>query len=267
MADPYMNPDVHPESNLRAMIQRLEERGRNGMFQRMIRKSVDPLPRDRPLKVMDLGCGTGVMVRVLADLLDAGSELHGADISAGLLAEAARLHSGPRVFWDHIGAGPLPYADGAFDAVTMHTLLSHVPDPVAVLREAVRVLRPDGRLIVFDADHAGTTYAQADFETTRRMDHLLTSAIATHADICRKMPRLLKQAGFELCDHQADVLAECGHGDFWLSSVHGFARLIPTLGVLSDAEASAWVGHMLRSHEEGTFFASGTYYTFHARRA
>lgn len=153
-----------------------------------------------------------------------------------------------------------------FDAVLMHTLLSHVPEPATVLAEAARVLRRSGRLIVFDADHAGTTYAQADYEATRRIDHLLSSAIATHPDICRQMPRYLKAAQFELQEYRADVIAECGRGDYWLSSVRGFARMFPTLGVLSPEEADRWVGHMLKSHEHGTFFAAGSFYTFHAAR-
>ena len=92
----------------------------------------------------------------------------------------------------------------------------------------------------------------------------LTSAIATHPDICRQLPRLLKAAGFRLQRHDSTLLSECGTGDFWLSSVRGFARLIPALGILPAAEGQAWVDHMLRSHADGTFFAAGAFYTFHA---
>ena len=147
----------------------------------------------------------------------------------------------------------------------MHTLLSHVPDPISVLSEARRVLKKNGRLIVFDADHAGTTYNQGDYEMTRRCDFLLSSAIATNPDICRQLPRLLKAAGYTLTNHDVDVISECGQGDYWLSSVQGFARLLPTLGALSKEDADAWVSYMLKSHDDGTFFASGTFYTFYAQ--
>jgi SAM-dependent methyltransferase len=265
MPDPYTNPDAHPDAALQAMITRLEERGRHSGFRGMIDKYVATLSRDQPLTVLDLGCGTGVVTRRLAEVLGPASVIHGADVSGGLLAEARRLSSGGKIVWDHIAPGRLPYADAMFDAVVMHTLLSHVRDPAAVLAEARRVLKPTGQLIVFDADHAGTTYAQSTYETTRRMDHLLTSAIATHADICRQLPRLLKAAGFQLTGHDATIISECGKGDYWLSSVRGFARLMPTLGILTQEEVDSWTQHMLRSHEDGTFFAAGAFYTFFAR--
>lgn len=265
MPDPYTNPDSQPESVIQAMVARLEERGRHGGFQRMIGRYANKLPRDRPLTVLDLGCGTGVVVRHLAEILHPSSTLHGADVSAQLLKEAQRLAPDDRFQWNHIADGRLPYAEASFDVIIMHTLLSHAPDPVSLLAEAKRVLRRDGQLIVFDADHAGTTYSQPDYETTRRVDYLLTSAIATHPDICRKLPRLLQMAGYELSAHDSDMISECGKGDYWLSSVKGFARLIPTLGVLSEQEAESWVKHMLESHDKGTFFAAGAFYTFYAR--
>jgi ubiquinone/menaquinone biosynthesis C-methylase UbiE len=264
--DPYRDPDSQADATLQAMITRLEERGRHAGFSRMIRAYVAALPTDRPLTVLDLGCGTGVVARQVAAAAHPSSAVHGADVSNRLLNEARRLDPTGRIRWDHIRPGALPYGEATFDAVLMHTLLGHVPDPAAILAEAARVLRRGGRLIVFDADHAGTTYGEADYETTRRIDHLLSSAIATHPDVCRQMPRYLKAAHFKLTDYRADVIAECGRGDYWLSSVRGFARMFPTLGVLSPEEADRWVGHMLKSHEDGTFFAAGSFYTFHAER-
>ena len=265
MPDPYTNPDGQEESAIQAMKTRLEERGKNDHFSRMIECYADTLPKDQPLCALDLGCGTGVVIRQLAKKLHPESTLHGADISQQLLGEAARLSAGSSIAWDYLDSGTLPYADKTFDVITMHTLLSHVPDPISVLSEARRVLKKNGRLIVFDADHAGTTYNQGDYEMTRRCDFLLSSAIATNPDICRQLPRLLKAAGYTLTNHDVDVISECGQGDYWLSSVQGFARLLPTLGALSKEDADAWVSHMLKSHDDGTFFASGTFYTFYAQ--
>lgn len=267
MPDPYTNPDSQPDSAIQAMITRLEERGQNSAFSRMIRTYVETLNNESPLKALDLGCGTGVVTRQLAIRLHPSSEIHGADVSASLLEEAQKLSSSNQIKWDHVEAGRLPYPDETFDAIMMHTLLSHVPSPIDLLIEAKRILKKDGQLIVFDADHAGTTYGHPDYETMRRINHLLSSAIAAQPDACRQMPRYLKQAGFKLNRHQADVISECGTGDYWLSSVRGFARLLPTLNILPPEEAKEWVEQMLNSHNNGTFFASGVFYTFYASPA
>ena len=265
--DPYTNPDQQSDTTLKAMITRLEERAKHSVFEGMIQDYIAEIPSDQPLVVLDFGCGTGVVIRALEPVLHPDCELHGADISTQLLQAARALSMGTRIHWDKVEPQGLPYSRDTFDVIIMHTLLSHVPDPEATLKEAARLLKPSGRLIVFDADHAGTTFGLKDFSKMRECDFRLTSAIASQPDICRQMPRHLKAAGFALRSHRSRVLSECGKGDFWLSSVRGFARLIPALGILSEAEEKEWVKQMLESHEAGTFFASGTFYTFHAERA
>jgi hypothetical protein len=68
-----------------------------------------------------------------------------------------------------------------------------------MLSQAHRILRPTGRLIVFDADHISTSYALPDARKGRDIDFKLVSAISTHPAICRQMPSHLKQASFEVC--------------------------------------------------------------------
>lgn len=265
-SDPYANPDRQADATVQAMITRLEERGQHPEFLRMIADYLGTLPQDRPLKALDLGCGTGVVTRRLRAHLHPGSTVHGADISERLLDTARSLSPTAAIAWDKLDSTSLPYGDASFDVVIMHTVLSHVPQPQTLLREASRVLAGRGRLIIFDADHASTTYGLPDYAAMRETDFKLATAIATHPDICRQLPRYLKAAGFKLENHRSAILSECGCGDYWLSSVRGLARMIPALGILSPSEAEAWVSHQMKSHEEGTFFAAGAFYTFHALR-
>ncbi len=262
--DPWANPDSQNELTQQAMITRLEDRGRHPIFLQFIRNYASTIAADSSLKLLEIGCGTGVVLRQIAETLHPASELHGADISEALLSEAKKRDLTRHVRWQQVPSGTLSNPDGYFDVVVMHTLLSHVPNPESILLEAKRVLKPGGRIIIFDADHASTTYSVPDYEQSRRINHLLSSAISTHPDICRQMPRLLKKVGFKIKSHRADVISECGTGDYWLSSVRGFQKMLPALQVLSAEEGDAWVSQMLQSHENGTFFASGNFYTFDA---
>ena len=91
-------------------------------------------------RILDLGCGTG---GVLAHLGEFGDAL-GLD-PAPEAAKYCKRRDVPMV----VGSGmELPFADASFDVVLALDVIEHVPDDVALLREAQRVLRPGGVLLV-----------------------------------------------------------------------------------------------------------------------
>lgn len=103
-------------------------------------------------RVLEVGFGTGNEVLDLAELVGAGGQVAGIDISSGMLAVAQRKleQKGPkaRVELKVADARQLPYPDGSFDTVYSSFTLELFPDedlPV-VLAEIRRVLRPGGRL-------------------------------------------------------------------------------------------------------------------------
>ncbi|MDY0816634.1 class I SAM-dependent methyltransferase [Kitasatospora purpeofusca] len=98
------------------------------------------LPQGRAT-VLDIACGTGIVTR---RLLRPGRTVLGVDRSPGMLVPAGRRIPGGAVCGD---ATRLPFASGSVDAVVMVWLLHLLPDPDAVLAEALRVLRPGGRLV------------------------------------------------------------------------------------------------------------------------
>ncbi|GAA3653631.1 class I SAM-dependent methyltransferase [Streptomyces chitinivorans] len=99
--------------------------------------------------VVDVACGTGIVTR---RLLRPGRTVLGVDRSPGMLAPAAERVPGGVVRGD---ATQLPLASGSVDAVVIVWLLHLLPDPVPVLAEASRVLRPGGTLITtVDKDDA-----------------------------------------------------------------------------------------------------------------
>src|SRR5262249_9347778 len=111
---------------------------------------------------------------------------------------------------------------GGFDVVIMHTLLSHVVDPATVLDESWRLLRPGGRVVVFDGDFRSLTYATDAPDGGAETDRLIGLAGHTQGTVMRMMPRLLGQTGFDLQWSRAYVAADIGRADFWASNLQTF---------------------------------------------
>ncbi len=93
--------------------------------------------------VLDLAAGTGTSTVPLGVQ---GARVVGCDLSLGMLRAGRRRRPGLRLVAGDALA--LPFADGAFDAVTISFGLRNTTDPVAALAEIARVTRPGGRLVV-----------------------------------------------------------------------------------------------------------------------
>ncbi len=103
------------------------------------------VPSRGPLRVLDVGCGTGRSRRIYR----ARSGFYtGIDLSLGSLGLARRREQDAS--WLQADALRLPFRDGSFDVVAFSSVLHHVPDRRIALAEALRVLRTDGWVFAFD---------------------------------------------------------------------------------------------------------------------
>ncbi|MFF3690570.1 methyltransferase domain-containing protein [Streptomyces sp. NPDC002187] len=98
--------------------------------------------------ILDVGSGLGHVTRVLAERAGPDVVVLGVDISAPMLARAAKACTDPRVGFLLADAARLPFDDGCVDGVASTAVLQLVPDRAAALAEMVRVLRPGGVLTV-----------------------------------------------------------------------------------------------------------------------
>ena len=106
--------------------------------------------------ILDAGCGIGHWGRVLAPFLPPDASLVGVDREPESVAKAAEIAKakGLNRFSYRTGdANSLPFGDAEFDVVTCQTLLIHVPDPRATIREFVRVLKPGGLLALAEPNN------------------------------------------------------------------------------------------------------------------
>jgi len=91
-------------------------------------------------RLLDVGCGMGFILDLAHDLFQ---QLDGIDITPEMLE---RVTPRPNVRLRLAPAEAVPFADGAFDVITMYSVLHHLPDLAQAFREARRVLRPGGTL-------------------------------------------------------------------------------------------------------------------------
>jgi len=108
---------------------------------------LDRIGPARGLRVLDVGCGDGVLAAALAGR---GAEVFGVDASPGMIT-AARRRARAQQADAHFAvaqAERLPFASESFDAAVAITVLCFIPDPAAAMDEMARVLKPGGRLIL-----------------------------------------------------------------------------------------------------------------------
>jgi len=145
--------------------------------------------------VLDIGVGPGFLAAEMAEEVGPGGRVCGIDGSESMLALARRRGAGVELALADVLE--LPFADASFDAAVATQVYEYVPDMPAALAEARRVLRPGGRLLILDTDWDSIVWHSGDAERMQRVllrwnDHLADPYLP------RRLPRLLRDAGFEL---------------------------------------------------------------------
>lgn len=100
-------------------------------------------PRSR---VLDLGCGTGA---IAAHLANEAFQVYACDIADKMIDEGKRLYPSTEIEWTKLQSDwkILPFPPGYFDAIVAASVLEYVEDPVGVLEECSRTLKPGGKLL------------------------------------------------------------------------------------------------------------------------
>lgn len=142
---------------------------------RQIRQaSLAQLPVHGRLDVLVNGIGTGLDL----PLLPAVHRYCGLDLTRAMLDKAQPRRGELDLTLVQGDSQRLPFHAAAFDCVVMHLILAIVPDPAQALREASRVLKPGGRVLLLDK-----FLRRGESAPLRRMLSPLTARFATHLDV------------------------------------------------------------------------------------
>jgi flavin reductase (DIM6/NTAB) family NADH-FMN oxidoreductase RutF/ubiquinone/menaquinone biosynthesis C-methylase UbiE len=139
-------------------------------------------PLDPASRCLDIGCGAG---RLLRDLAPRCASVVGVDTSVAMLERARERTESlglGNITFTEAQAAALPFADASFDRVVIANVLFYLHDPLAALREAARVLRPGGRLVLLEPTPDMTRAAAAELVKAKGLRHFAAVALFAWSD-------------------------------------------------------------------------------------
>lgn len=149
--------------------------------------------------VVDLGCGPGTDLHSLAEAVTTTGAVIGVDHDQAAVEAARERTARQATVAVHRGdIHDLQLADRTADRARTDRVLQHVADPVLVLREAHRVLRPGGRIVMGEPDWDTLTIDHPDSDLSHSSTRYVTDEVVRNARIGRQLPRLAAEVGFEV---------------------------------------------------------------------
>lgn len=217
-------------------------------------------------RVLEVGCGNGLLAGEMARQVGLEGRITGVDISAPMIAMARDANIGrANVEFTKADAARLPFADASFDAAVTVQCLCFVPDVRLALAEVFRVLRPGGRLVVLDTDWDTLVWNSDRPDLMRTMTEIY-KAVYVDARLPRSLSKHLLASGFDLTSReQFAILNWQLDADSYSGHQIAFTREV---ALASDpaAQIDLWIDSIRSVAEAGCYFFNLNRYIFSATR-
>jgi ubiquinone/menaquinone biosynthesis C-methylase UbiE len=265
MPDVYSNISSLDIAMQERLADVLETRGADPQQQELRRTFLGDIVFAERSRVLDIGCGTGVLTRLLARWPGV-AEVVGVDPAPMLLEKARRLAADlDNISFEEADGRALAFAADSFDVAVFDSTLSHVPGPERALAEAHRVLRPLGRLAIFDGDYSTTTVALGDHDPLQACAEATMASSVHDRWLMRRLAALVRSCGFEAVQLRSHGFIETD-GGYMLTVIDRGADILSGSGQISDRTAIALKAEARLRAEAGAFFGHIAYVSITARK-
>ena len=231
----------------------LEDRAQMPSYQAMFRSVIDVIGPRPGEAILEIGCGAGSLVRLLARRFGAANPITAADINPFLLREAAQLAEADglagSIQFRQANAEALPFEDNSYDCVYSVTVFEEC-DAGRAIAEAMRVVRPGGRvgLVVRALDMRQWWNLELPEAILRKIEAPPRS-VAPLGVADRSLYRRMREAGFvDLVCFPSMVTLDRPGGPIWRN------REDHILSLLSPDELAVWHDERDRAAAEGLLF-------------
>jgi len=207
-------------------------------------------------RVLDAGCGTGLLVEQMAMAVGDSGQITGVDFSQDMLDMASQRCQGlDNVHLQQGSVELLDFEADNFDAVSCTQTLLYVKQVEAAIDEMQRVLKPGGRIAILETDWRGLVINNQDEALTRRIMAAWDAAVES-PNLPVKLGPMLRNRGFNAIKIEAIPIINASGMDNNFSSgmLKWFTKNAVKQGAISEHESEQWTLQMQELAQQDSYF-------------